>query len=66
MGNSAITVAEKAEEGMEILDEKTADSRERIAGVREESAERIAKQLKELEEKRDAIRKAFRRMLNID
>lgn len=55
VGNSAITVAEKAEEGMEILDEKTADSRERIAGVREESAERIAKQLKELEEKRDAI-----------
>ena len=39
VGNSAITVAEKAEEGMEILDEKTADSRERIAGVREESAE---------------------------
>lgn len=61
VGNSAITVAEKAEEGMEILDEKTADSRERIAGVREESAERIAKQLKELEEKRDAIMESLQK-----
>lgn len=61
VGNSAITVAEKAEEGMEILDEKTADSRERIAGVREESAERIAKQLKELEQKRDAIMESLQK-----
>lgn len=61
VGNSAITVAEKAEEGMEILDEKAADSRERIAGVREESAERIAKQLKELEEKRDAIMESLQK-----
>lgn len=61
VGNSAITVAEKAEEGMEILDEKTADSRERIAGVREESAERIAKQLKELEEKCDAIMESLQK-----
>ena len=61
VGNSAITVAEKAEEGMEILDEKPADSRERIAGVREESAERIAKQLKELEEKRDAIMESLQK-----
>ena len=61
VGNSAITVAEKAEEGMEILDEKTADSSERIAGVREESAERIAKQLKELEEKRDAIMESLQK-----
>lgn len=61
VGNSAITVAEKAEEGIEILDEKTADSRERIAGVREESAERIAKQLKELEEKRDAIMESLQK-----
>ena len=61
VGNSAITVAEKAEEGMEILDEKTADSRERIAGVREESAGRIAKQLKELEERRDAIMESLQK-----
>ena len=61
VGNSAITVAEKAEEGMEILDEKTADSRERIAGVREESAERIAKQLKELAAKRDAIMESLQK-----
>lgn len=61
VGNSAITVDEKAEEGMEILDEKAADSRERIAGVREESAERIAKQLKELEEKRDAIMESLQK-----
>lgn len=42
VGNSAITVAEKAEEGMEILDEKTADSREKIAAATESSRERIA------------------------
>lgn len=42
VGNSAITVAEKAEEGMEILDEKTADSREKIAAATESSREKIA------------------------
>lgn len=42
VGNSAITVAEKAGEGMEILDEKTADSREKIAAATESSREKIA------------------------
>ena len=42
VGKSAITVAEKAGEGMEILDEKTADSREKIAAATESSREKIA------------------------
>ena len=41
VGNSAITVAEKAGEGMEILDEKTADSREKIAAATVSSREKI-------------------------
>ena len=42
VGNSAITVAEKAGEGKDILGEKTADSRERLAAATEAGKEKIA------------------------
>lgn len=66
VGNSAITVAEKAEEGKEIWNEKTAPGREkivtaaeigkeRIVAATEEQREKFVKQMQELEVKRDTI-----------
>lgn len=52
VGNSAINVADRAEEGLEKLDEKTEESREKLATASEAAKEKIAEAV---EPAKDAI-----------